>query len=82
MKAMIVRSVYALAVAVAVAGGMLMTAKPASAEPAGCYLITHWTKWGSVEIVVNQNSWSNAHAKHHWDMWLADVPCEDEVAPV
>jgi hypothetical protein len=75
MKAMILRSVYGL-----VAGGMLMTAKPAAAAPAGCYLITHFSNSGSQEIVVNANSWK-AHAKHY-DIWLADVSCEDELPPV
>jgi hypothetical protein len=80
MKVMILRSVYAMVAAVVVAGGMLMTAKPATAAPAGCYLITHFSDSGSQDIVVNANSWKG-HAKHG-DIWLADAPCEDETTPV
>ena len=82
MKAMIVRSVYALVAAFVVAGGMLMTAKPAAAadEPTGCYLIAHQTKWGSKEIVIDVSGW-NGHARHG-DWWIADVSCEEEVAPI
>ena len=83
MKAMIVRSVYALVAAVVVAGGMLMTAKPAAAadEPTECYLIAHHTKWGIKEIVIEEGGW-NGHAKHG-DWWITNVSCETgEVAPV
>lgn len=79
MKAMMLRTVYALVTAMVVAGGMLMTAKPAAAA-SGCFLITHFSNTGSHDIVVNSQSWWKGHAKHG-DIWLADVPCEDEIVP-
>jgi hypothetical protein len=74
MKAMMIRTVYALVAAVVVAGGMLMTAKPAAAAPQGCYLVMHRGE----ETVINANAWK-AHYSHGDALLSDDVPCEDDV---
>jgi len=70
MKATTMRMVYALVAAVVVAGGVLMTARPAAAAPQGCFLVMH----NRHPQVINANAWKT-HYKHGDTLLNDSVPC-------
>jgi hypothetical protein len=73
MKTFIVRSVFGVAAAMLVAGGLLLNAKSAEAAEF-CYLILHNSSDGQEEIVINERGW-NGHWRHGDTILDYDVEC-------